>query len=162
METWIAHANEVLIEGQAEERIAEQRRRAHSTKSYSHWLETAMEKGARVAQRWKNPDCHLCCAPLGLPQQHHTAAEHAGTHGGMGARWDRDTESQHFPPRHAILDIGTSAPYLVKHERKPRQRCRWLDPEMMLRFRKKAIEGLAKVMPAMEESLSRSQPRCGC
>ena len=52
MVTWIDHADEVLIEAQAEERLSEQRRTAHATKSYSQWLETAMEKGARVAHKW--------------------------------------------------------------------------------------------------------------
>ena len=52
METWVDHVDEVLIEAQAEERISEQRRRTRATTSYSQWLETAMEKGARFVHRW--------------------------------------------------------------------------------------------------------------
>ena len=53
-----------------------------ATKSFSQFLETAREKGARVAHRWTTPNRH-CNASRGLPQQHHTALEHAGTHGEM-------------------------------------------------------------------------------
>ena len=50
--TWVDRADEVLIEAQAEERIAEQRRRTHATKTYSQSLESAWRKRARAAHRW--------------------------------------------------------------------------------------------------------------
>ena len=54
VEAWIDRADEVLIEAQAEERIAEQRRKAQITKTYSQWLESALKKkkGATLAHRW--------------------------------------------------------------------------------------------------------------
>ena len=52
VEAWIDRAQEVLIEAQAEERIAEQRRKAQTTKTYSQWLESALKKGAKLAHRW--------------------------------------------------------------------------------------------------------------
>ena len=42
VEEWIDRADEVLIEAQAEERIAEQRRKVQTTITYSQWLETAL------------------------------------------------------------------------------------------------------------------------
>ena len=74
VETRNDHADEVLIEAQAEERIAEQRPRTHATKTYSQWLETDLGKRSK-----SRTSAH----PHGLPEQHHTAAEHAGTHGRM-------------------------------------------------------------------------------
>ena len=52
VETWIDHADKVLIEAQAEERIAEQRPGTHPVKTYSQSIETALENGARVAHKW--------------------------------------------------------------------------------------------------------------
>ena len=78
VEEWIDCAGEVLIEAQAEERIAEQRRKEKTTITYSQWLETA-QKPHTVGQPRRPPLC-----THGLPKQHHTAAEHAGTHEGVG------------------------------------------------------------------------------
>ena len=89
-EPWIDQADEVLIETQVEERISEHQLRAHATKSYSQWLETAMEKRSKSCAQMDNPNYHFS-ARHGLPQQHHTATEHAGTHGGM----ERKVEQGH-------------------------------------------------------------------
>ena len=52
VEEWIDRADGVLIEAQAEERIAEQRRKAQTTITYSQWLETALKKGSKTAHLW--------------------------------------------------------------------------------------------------------------
>ena len=70
METWIDHADEVL-----EERIAEQRLFTHAMKTFSQRLETALEKGARVAHRWTTQTISSA-----HPMYHHNSTtEHAGT-----------------------------------------------------------------------------------
>ena len=44
VESWLNHANEIVIEAQTEERIAEQRRNAETTKTFAQLLESALEK----------------------------------------------------------------------------------------------------------------------
>ena len=130
---WIDHADEVLIEPHAEARIFEQRRKTHATKSYSQWLDTAMEKRSKsCAQLGPHPIYPLRTAH-GISQQPYIATEHAGTHGGMGRQVEQDTEARDIcsrpdPQTTSIHDLTTRldceirAPYFVEHERKPSQR----------------------------------------
>ena len=83
VEEWIDRADEVLIEAKVEERIAEQRRKAQTTITYSQWLETALKKRSKTAHRCTTQTT-TSAHPHGLQEQHHTTAEHAGTHEGMG------------------------------------------------------------------------------
>ena len=151
MDTWIDHADEVL-----EERTAEQRPGTHDMKTYSQRLETALEKGARVAHRWTTQtitSAHL----MYHHNRHHRACRHGLRTGARhiffatNAFW-QTTSALYFATQ---LGSGISAPYIVKHERKPCQRRPWLDPEReMMRLPNKTIEGSAKVMQAVEESLA--------
>ena len=173
VETWIDHADEVLVEAQTEERIVEQRLGEHATKTYPRSLvETALEKRSKSRPWVDNPDYHIC-APHGQPQQHHAAAEHAGTHEGMEQQVELGHGGTLHPTAtHAIsqptstfyfathLDSGILAPYFVKHGRKPCQRCRWVDAERNVALVEESNRRLAKVMQAME-SLSRSPTQIG-
>ena len=95
VETWIDHANEVLIEAQAEERVAEQRRGTHATKPFSQWLETAIEKRARVAHRWTT---QTTTSAHTMDYQNSTTPHQSmqARTEECGSRWKRGTEARHI------------------------------------------------------------------
>ena len=129
VETWTDHADEVLIEAQAEERVAEQRRRTHATKTYSQWLESALRKVAGVAHRWTT---QTITSAHSMDYQNSTTPQQSMQARTWGDRWNRDNEARHILMRQMQLlrqqalsttprqlDSGISAPYPVKHEGKP-------------------------------------------
>ena len=131
VENCIGRVDEVLIEAQAEERIAEQRRKAQTTITYSQLLETALQKGSNTAHRWTTQtatSAHLMDYQHSTtPQQSMLARTKEWTN-----RWNRDLEARDIllrqmhelrlqalstAPTH--LDDRCSILHALKHERKP-------------------------------------------
>ena len=166
METWTDRRDEVLIEAQAEERIAEQQRKTHATKTSSLWLQTALEKGARVAHRWTTQTI-TSAQPTDYqnsttPQQSMQARTEE-----WRSRWNMDTEARHILLRqlHSLRQQALSTTprnwtaESVRHTLSSMNgnRARGVDGwtlNEILRLPKKAIEGLAGVVQAVEESLA--------
>ena len=92
-----------------------------------------------------DPDYHFC-AP------HNTAAEHAGTHEGMGQQVEQGLLRQIHTLRQQALST-TPRKWTAESVRHSLSSMRG-NPREMLRLLEKAIEGLAKVMQAEEESLA--------
>ena len=158
-ETWIDHADEVLIEAQAEKRIAEQRCRAHATKSYSQWLHTAMHRRTTQTITATHPTDYGNSI---TPQQSMQARTEE-----WSAMWNTDTAARDILPQqmHSLRQQAlTTTPHdwtaeavrnslsSVKGNR-DRGVDGWTVGEM-LRLPKIAIAGLVNVMQAVEESLA--------
>ena len=90
---WIDRADEVLIEAQAEERIAEQRRMAQTTITYSQWLETALKKGSKTAHRWTT---QMATRVHRMDHQNSTTLQQSmlARTKEWGNRWNRDLEAR--------------------------------------------------------------------
>ena len=93
MEMWSDRAHEVLIEAQAEERIAEQRRKAQTTNTYSQWLGSAMKKRSKIAHRLTSQT--ITSAHPMDDQNSTTPQESMQTRTEeWGNRWNRDIEAR--------------------------------------------------------------------
>ena len=99
------HADEVLIEAQAEERIAEQRRGTHATKAYSQWLETAL-KNEQESRTGGRPRLSLLRTPWTTRACRH--ARRNGVTGGTGTRTRRHATS-HCDKMHSLRQQALSA-----------------------------------------------------
>ena len=81
----------MLIEAQAEQRIAEQHRKARTNKTYLQWLESALRKGAKLAHRWKSQTASVAHT---MDYQHSTTPQESmqARNKECGNRWNRDVE----------------------------------------------------------------------
>ena len=158
VETWTDHADEVLIEAQAEERVAEQRRRTHATKTYSQWLESALRKVAGVAHRWTT---QTITSAHSMDYQNSTTPQQSMQARTWGDRWNRDNEARHILMRQMQLlrqQALSTTPHnwtaeSVRHTLSSMKgnRAGGIDgwtPSEMLRLPTKAIDGLAGVLPS--------------
>ena len=134
VEAWIYRVDEVLIEAQAEQRIAEQRRKALTNRTHSQWLESALRKKEQHLQTDGQPRRLLLRSPwtINTAPRHKKACRRAETNwvtDGTGI-WRSATPCYatctHRPTH---LDDRSSVAYSLKHERKPSWRSRWLEPQ---------------------------------
>ena len=172
VEAWIDRADEVLIEAQAEERVAEQRRKAQTTKTCLQWLQTALKKGSKNAHRWTT---QTVTSAHSMDYQNSTTPQQSmqARTKEWGNRWNRHIEArdillrQMHEPRLQALSTAprTWTTDAVLHTLSRMQGIRaggvdgWNLSEM-LRLPRRAFDGLAKVLQTVENTLALPTQRC--
>ena len=152
----------MLIEAQAEQRIAEQRRKARTNKTFLQWLESALRKGTKLAHRWTSQTASAA---------HPTDYQHSTTQESMqarnkewGNRWNRGVEMRDTSLRqmHELrLQALSTAPRTwttdtVLHALSSTKGNRargvggW-NPKEILRLPRRALGGLVMVLQAVEK-----------